>query len=83
MGTKILPEVHRASFQVDASKSIEWLEQHQQEYIGKWVVLDGNRLIGAGNDPRPIVAQARAHGVKFPFVEFVRDPSEPFVGGWL
>ena len=56
MSANIFPRVRKASFRYDASKAIEWLEEHQQEYIGNWVVLDGNRLIGAGDDPRPIVA---------------------------
>jgi len=78
LSTKTLPGVRKASFQVDASKSIEWLGQHHYDYIGKWVVLAGNRLIGAGDDPRPIVSQARAEGVELPFVEYLRDTSEPF-----
>jgi hypothetical protein len=83
MSTKTLPEVHRTSFHFDTSKSRQWLKDHRQEYIGKWVVLDGNRLIGAGADPRPIVSQARAEGVEMPFLKFIRDTSEPFWGGWL
>ena len=83
MSAKTLPRVRKASFRYDVSKAIEWLWTHQQEYIGEWVVLDGNGLIGLGDDPRPIVAQARAEGVQIPFVEFIHDSSEPFLGGWL
>ncbi len=57
--------------------------EHRHEYIGQWIVLDGDRLVGSGHDPRPIVAQARAEGVIAPFVELVRDTSKPFMGGWL
>jgi hypothetical protein len=83
VSTTSVPKVRRARTQVDFSKTAEWLHLHRVEYIGKWVVLDGDRLIGAGDDPRPIVNQARAQGVKLPFVEFIRDESEPFTGGWL
>lgn len=83
MNTKTLPEVHKASFQFDTSKSRQWLKVHRHEYVGKWVVLDGDRLIGAGDDPHPIVTRVRAEGVKMPFVEYIRDTSEPFWGGWL
>lgn len=77
------PKVGKATIKYDFSKSREWLKAHRHEYIEQWIVLDGDRLIGAGDDPRPIVAQARAEGVKMPFVELIRDTSEPFMGGWL
>jgi hypothetical protein len=77
------PKVRKTTFKYDTSKSREWLKAHRHEYIGKWVVLDGDTLIGAGDDPRPIVATARAAGAKILFVEFIRDTSEPFMGGWL
>ncbi len=83
MSVKTLPEVRKASFKFDTSKSREWLKAHRHEYIGKWIVLDGDRLIGAGDDPRPIVAQARTEGVQVPFVKYIRDTSEPFMGGWI
>ena len=83
MSVGSLPKLRKASVEVDFTKTREWLVQHGHKYIGQWVVLDGDRLIGHGDDPRPIVACARAEGVKIPFVEFVRDESEPFMGGWL
>lgn len=83
MSTASLPKVGKATFTYDTSKSREWLKAHRHEYIGKWVVLDGDTLLGAGDDPRPIVAQARATGLKTLFVKFIRDTSEPFMGGWL
>lgn len=84
MATQTKPEVRKSSFgPVDATKELEWLAQHRHEYIGQWVVLDKDRLVGFGPDPRPIVAQARAEGVLTPFVELIRDESEPFMGGWL
>jgi hypothetical protein len=83
MSTTSLPKVRRATIKYDFSASRAWLEAHRHEYIGQWIVLDGDRLVGAGDDPRPIVERARAEGVTLPFVEFVRDTSEPFMGGWL
>ncbi len=83
MTTKVMPEIHRTKHKVDLTKEYEWLEQHQQKYIGEWVVLDGDRLIGHGVDPIPFVNQARAEGVQSPFMKFIRDESEPFMGGWL
>jgi len=83
MSTTSAPKVRKARVEVDFTKTREWLEQHRQEYVGKWVVLADDRLIGFGDDPRPIVREARKQGVKAPFVEFIRDDSEPFMGGWL
>lgn len=84
MSTQSLPQVRKSSLgTIDCSKELEWLAQHRHEYTGQWVVLAGDRLIGHGSDPRPIVAQACDEGVLLPFVEFIRDESEPFMGGWL
>jgi hypothetical protein len=83
MSVKSPPKVRRATVKYDFSKAREWLAAHRREYVGKWIVLDGERLVGAGDDPRPIVERARAEGVTMPFVKFIRDTSEPFMGGWL
>ena len=84
MTMQTVPKVGKSSIGCfDQAKEQAWLEEHQQEYIGQWVVLDGDRLVGHGADPRPLVTQARAEGVETPFVEFIRDDSEPFMGGWL
>jgi hypothetical protein len=78
-----LPKVRRATVKVDFTRERQWLKQHRHQYVGQWVVLAGDRLIGAGQNPRPFFEQARAEGVTIPFVEYIRDESEPFMGGWL
>jgi hypothetical protein len=84
MATQTLPQVRPSPLGVvDFSREWEWLKQHRAEYVGQWVVLAGERLIGHGPDPRPFVAQARAEGVLVPFIHFIRDEAEPFMGGWL
>ncbi len=83
MAVKSSPEVRKATVTFDSSKSREWLKAHRHEYINQWIVLDGDKLIGAGDDPRPIVVQAHAAGRTTLFVKFIRDTSEPFMGGWL
>lgn len=77
------PRIRRTTSKIDFSQTEAWLAKHRHSYVGKWVVLDGGRLIGFGDDPRPIVAQARAEGVSAPFVELIQDESEPYMGGWL
>jgi hypothetical protein len=82
-GNKNFREIRRTESKVDLTEEREWLTKNKHKYIGQWVVLDGDRLVGAGDDPLPFVEKARREGVKIPFVEFVRDNSEPFTGGWL
>ncbi len=82
-GNGDLPKVRRTKTRVDLSKERKWLEENQEQYMGKWVVLDGNRLVGFGDDPLPFVEKARSEGVKTPFVQFIADESEPFMGGWM
>jgi len=83
MATSTLSEVRKSAVVVNLEKEFEWLREHWQEYLGQWVVLDGERLVGYGSDPRPLVAQARAEGVKMPFAKFIRDQTSPSMGGWL
>lgn len=83
MTTKTLPEVRRSAVMVDLQRELAWLREHWRDYVGEWVVLDGDRLIGHGPDPRPLFAQARAEGVQMPFIKLVLDRTAPFMGGWL
>lgn len=81
-GRREIPRVRRTETKLDFTREYEWLAENRPKFIGKWIVLDGNRLVGAGDDPVPIVEKARREGVKIPFVHFVTDVSEPFCGGW-
>lgn len=81
-GSHEIPTVRRTETKLDFSQENEWLRENRQKFIGKWIVLDGKRLVGAGDDPLPFVEKARKEGVKIPFVHFVTDVSEPFCGGW-
>ena len=73
----------KSSGKVDLSDSRMWLKENRNKFIGQWVVLDGDKFLGAGDDPRSIVETARQNGVKIPFVKFVENDQEPFTGGWL
>jgi hypothetical protein len=77
------PKVKVTNDRVDLSLSQKWLDENQHNYVGKWIVLDGDKLIGYGDNPLPIVEKARSMGVKIPFVKRIEDTSEPFMGGWL
>ncbi|MGO9274072.1 MAG: hypothetical protein ACLQOO_28185 [Terriglobia bacterium] len=60
----------------------EWLRTHWREYVGLWVALDGDRLIGQAVRARDAMDQARAAGVAAPFLIHVMEPSELPFGGW-
>ena len=84
MATETISKVRNSSVgYLNQMKEQLWLREHGREFIGQWVVLDGDRLVGHGPDPQPIVAQARAEGVAAPFVELVSEEKGPFMGGWL
>jgi uncharacterized protein DUF5678 len=64
-------------------REMQWLAQHEAEYAGQWLALDGDHLLSHGEDPHKVRAEARATGVETPFVVFAEDSSEFFTGGWL
>jgi Family of unknown function (DUF5678) len=60
----------------------EWLRSHWREYAGRWVALDGNRLVSEAAGAREALEKARAAGVRSPFLVHVTAPSELPFGGW-
>jgi len=84
MSERTLPAIRKATLPpVDRARELNWLAEHRHEYLGQWIVLDGDRLLGHGPDPNPLVESARASGSPRPLVIHVRDESEPATGGWL
>ncbi len=83
MSVVSVPGLKKLENAIDFTGIQAWLDAHRQEYVGQWVVLDGERLVGAGDDPSRLIEQARSEGVTTPFVEFIRDTSIPFLGGWV
>ena len=79
-----MPRVRRARLKaIDRTHELAWLSQHRREYQGEWVVLDGDRLIGHGVDPAPLVEQARSEGVERPLVTRIEEDTTASTGGWL
>ena len=84
MQEKTLPKVRKARLPyIDRSREMAWIEAHERDYAGEWVVLDGERLLGYGDDPKPIVELARSEGIERPLVVHIRKEFGPFMGGWL
>lgn len=54
---------------------VAWIKTNREKYIGKWIVLDEHsQLVGAGDDLRLLIRQARDQNVKAPFVHFIDAP---------
>ncbi|MFN7949752.1 MAG: antitoxin family protein [Blastocatellia bacterium] len=81
-----VPKVRRSPHgRVDNSRENEWLKQHQNEYRGQWVVLDGDRLIGhaaSASEVKAFIEQARQEGVRAPFVHYIDEDPEPIWMMW-
>jgi len=61
---------------------LRWLEEHEADYAGQWLALDGDRLLACGADAKQVYAAAGAAGVHVPFVVLAEDPQKPQWGGW-
>jgi hypothetical protein len=60
---------------------INWLKENREKYAGKYVALDGNKLVGIGQTIREANEQAQANGVKSPFLIRVSGENEILSGG--
>lgn len=63
-------------------KTQEWLAQNRERFMGQWVCLEGDQLIAHGIDALQVHAQAKAAGIKAPFLEHIVEDDEPFFAGW-
>ncbi len=65
----------------DPEPNRRWLAAHKSEYAGKWVALDGARLIASGETEREVADAAKADGAYLPLIVYIPSPDEPaFVG---
>ena len=61
--------------------ALKWIDEHRKEFDGKFVVLDGDKLVACGNDSKIVYDEARAKGYKSPFLKRITAEDLPF-GGW-
>ncbi|HEY1343020.1 MAG TPA: DUF5678 domain-containing protein [Bryobacteraceae bacterium] len=61
---------------------IKWLEKNRAVYADRWIAVEGDRLIAVDTDARKVFEEAKAQGIRTPFVVHVlpEDPL-PFVPG--
>jgi hypothetical protein len=75
------PAPHRLIDEPDMRPAFAWLAEHARDYAGKWVALDGDRLIASGDEAKAVYALAKADGAVLPLVTLVEDPdAPPYVG---
>ena len=61
----------------DRSREYAWLEQHRDEYDGKYVALDGDQLIAAGDGAKEVATKARELGIQGALIVYVERSEQP------
>ena len=61
----------------------DWLRQHEREYAGQWVALEGNVLLSNGARAREVLDAARKKGIPEPLLVHVDDKPGLPSAGWL
>ena len=62
--------------------AMKWIKENRNEYLGKWVCLDGDKLISYGEDAVKVHQEAKRTGITIPFVVEVREEETAYLGGW-
>jgi predicted DNA-binding antitoxin AbrB/MazE fold protein len=63
------------------TQEFEWLRVSGPKYAGKYVAIEGDRLVGVGDSVSSVLKQARDKGSPHPLVHHVpKGPSLPFAG---
>lgn len=61
------------------SRELEWRQAHREvlrHYSGQWIVLEAEEIVAHGKDPQRAVAQARAKGIRIPYIFYVGKAAE-------
>ena len=61
----------------DPALNMRWIEEHGAEYAGRWVALDGDRLIAFGQTEGEVAIAARNDRACLPLVIYLPRPDEP------
>ncbi len=66
----------------DRSHEHEWLVKNCDEYDGKYVALDGDRLLAVGENAKEVAVRARELGVNDALIVYVEGSNRPrFISG--
>jgi len=64
------------------SQELKWCQTHReslQAFKSQWVVLEGEQVIAHGENPVQVVAEARARGIRVPYIFYVGPRDEDMV----
>ncbi|MBL8193093.1 MAG: hypothetical protein JNM06_04675 [Blastocatellia bacterium] len=61
---------------------IQWVKDHQEEYAGKYVALDGYTLIAVGDSFAQVQQAAKQLGISKAFITQIFAPNSVVFGGW-
>lgn len=84
LSTPLVEEGRRATRRRE--RELLWLQTHRaelQQFVGQWIVLEGDQIVARGADPVEVVREARAKGIRRPFVHRVqrgRTKGEGYLG---
>lgn len=78
----LLSDADREAAARKRAQHLAWLKAHREEYAGRYVALDGERLVGSGATMREAHEQARQQGVEHPFLTHVSSVNDAPFGGW-
>jgi hypothetical protein len=65
----------------DRSREQQWIAAHRDEYLGQWLIVEGDRLIAHGPNARTVYDEARDTGIEAPFLIHVKPADERPFGG--
>jgi hypothetical protein len=63
------------------SQELNWrkanAERLRREFLGKWIVLEGDQIVACGSDPAQLAAEARRRGIRSPYIFRVEQEASP------
>ena len=77
-----MANARRRAERLDCTQELAWLAEHSAEYAGRWVALEGGKLLSSGPIGRDVYNEALKLGSKIPFLVQVEKSSELPFGGW-
>jgi predicted DNA-binding antitoxin AbrB/MazE fold protein len=66
----------------DRKREMEWVRLHGKECAGKWIAVEGDRLVSSGHKAKPVLEHAQAQGVARPLLLHIPEKPELPFGGW-
>lgn len=76
------PERPEAPLRGHRTRELEWRRAHRatlRQYAGQWVVLENELIVVHGPDPARLIDEARASGIRVPYIFKVENHEENVV----